>query len=94
MFWDHAAKELRDAASKFINLNQYLDFLTKKWTSNGMSIQAQATCHDDLSIVGSSAEPKSLFLQEVFIFFSSWLSNGRSVGAPASAWPANESEEC
>lgn len=33
VFWDHAAKELRDAASKFISLNQHLDFLTKKWTA-------------------------------------------------------------
>ncbi|EPF7603113.1 TPA: NYN domain-containing protein [Vibrio cholerae] len=27
VFWDHAAKELRDSASKFISLNQWLDYL-------------------------------------------------------------------
>lgn len=31
VFWDHAARELRESASKFISLNPYLDFLTKKW---------------------------------------------------------------
>ena len=31
VFWDHAAKEIRETASKFVSLNQYLDFLTKKW---------------------------------------------------------------
>lgn len=29
VFWDHAAKELRDSASKFIPLNQWLDYLQK-----------------------------------------------------------------
>ena len=32
VFWDHAARELKDTASKFISLDNYLDFLTKKWT--------------------------------------------------------------
>jgi uncharacterized LabA/DUF88 family protein len=27
MFWDHAAQELKDTASEFISLNQYLDHL-------------------------------------------------------------------
>lgn len=27
VFWDHAAKELRDSASKFISLNQWHDYL-------------------------------------------------------------------
>lgn len=30
VFWDHAAKELRDAATKFISLNPYLDHLQRK----------------------------------------------------------------
>ncbi len=29
-FWDHAARELRDAASKFVSLNPYLDHLRLK----------------------------------------------------------------
>jgi len=28
VFWDNAAKELKEVASKFISLNQYLDHLT------------------------------------------------------------------
>jgi hypothetical protein len=35
VFWDHAAGELKEAASKFINLNPYLDLLTKKWKPKG-----------------------------------------------------------
>ena len=27
VFWDHAARELREVASKFIGLNQYLENL-------------------------------------------------------------------
>ncbi len=27
MFWDHASRELKDAATKFISLNNYLNFL-------------------------------------------------------------------
>jgi uncharacterized LabA/DUF88 family protein len=30
VFWDHASKELREAASEFISLNQYLDHLNLK----------------------------------------------------------------
>ncbi|MDQ3848326.1 MAG: NYN domain-containing protein [Thermoproteota archaeon] len=30
VFWEHAARELKDAASKFISLNPYLDFLRLK----------------------------------------------------------------
>jgi len=30
VFWDHASKELRDAASDFISLNQYLEHLNVK----------------------------------------------------------------
>jgi uncharacterized LabA/DUF88 family protein len=30
VFWDHASKELRDAASKFISLNPYLEHLRLK----------------------------------------------------------------
>ncbi|MGA2253029.1 MAG: NYN domain-containing protein [Thermoguttaceae bacterium] len=30
VFWDHAAKELRDAATKFISLNPFLDHLRRK----------------------------------------------------------------
>lgn len=29
VFWDHAAKELRESASEFISLNQWLDYLQK-----------------------------------------------------------------
>jgi hypothetical protein len=31
VFWDHAAVELKKAATKFVNLNPYLDHLTGKW---------------------------------------------------------------
>ena len=27
VFWEHAAKELKEAASKFISLNQWLDYM-------------------------------------------------------------------
>jgi uncharacterized LabA/DUF88 family protein len=30
VFWDHAARELKDVASKFISLNPYLNHLQKK----------------------------------------------------------------
>jgi uncharacterized LabA/DUF88 family protein len=30
VFWDHASRELRDAASKFISLNPYLNHLQRK----------------------------------------------------------------
>lgn len=33
VFWDHAARELKETASKFISLNAHLSFLTKKWVS-------------------------------------------------------------
>lgn len=31
VFWSHAGRELREAARKFVALNQYLSFLTKPW---------------------------------------------------------------
>lgn len=31
VFWDHAAQELKDVATKFVSLNSYLDLLTKPW---------------------------------------------------------------
>jgi hypothetical protein len=31
VFWEHAADELRRAATKFVALDPYLDALTKKW---------------------------------------------------------------
>lgn len=31
VFWDHAARELKAVASRFISLNPYLDLLTKPW---------------------------------------------------------------
>ena len=31
-FWNHAARELKEAASKFVPLDGYLDVLTKPWT--------------------------------------------------------------
>lgn len=31
VFWDHAAHELKDAATRFIGLNDYLDLLTRRW---------------------------------------------------------------
>lgn len=31
VFWDHAARELKSSASRFISLNPYLDHLTKHW---------------------------------------------------------------
>ncbi|MCA1642023.1 MAG: NYN domain-containing protein [Acidobacteria bacterium] len=30
VFWDHASRELRESATKFISLNPYLDLLSKK----------------------------------------------------------------
>jgi NYN domain-containing protein len=30
VFWDHAARELKDAASQFISLNPHLDYLRRK----------------------------------------------------------------
>lgn len=32
VFWNHAATELKQAATKFVDLNPYLDHLTKKWS--------------------------------------------------------------
>ena len=32
VFWDHAAAELRDAASNFVSLNPHLSALTKVWS--------------------------------------------------------------
>jgi len=29
VFWDHASKELREAASTFTSLNKYLEFLRR-----------------------------------------------------------------
>jgi uncharacterized LabA/DUF88 family protein len=37
VFWDHAASELKSAASKFIGLNPHLDFLTRKWLTTKSS---------------------------------------------------------
>lgn len=31
VFWNHAATELKNAASKFVDLNPHLDMLTKQW---------------------------------------------------------------
>ena len=31
VFWDHAADELKKAASKFVSLNPHLNILTKIW---------------------------------------------------------------
>ena len=31
VFWDHAAQELKKAASKFVSLDPFLDHLTKPW---------------------------------------------------------------
>ena len=32
VFWNHAARELRDVASNFVPLDSYLDVLTTPWT--------------------------------------------------------------
>lgn len=32
LFWNHASRELKEAASQFISLDGYLDALTKPWT--------------------------------------------------------------
>jgi uncharacterized LabA/DUF88 family protein len=34
VFWGHAAAELKTTATKFINLNSYLDLLTSRWVPN------------------------------------------------------------
>ena len=34
-FWSHAARELKEVASKFIPLDSYLDVLTKPWAPKG-----------------------------------------------------------
>ena len=31
VFWDHAAQEFKDAATRFVSLNPHLSLLTKRW---------------------------------------------------------------
>ncbi len=42
VFWNHAASELKEAASKFIPLDNYLDVLTKPWVPRRRRLYASS----------------------------------------------------